>query len=105
MEKTKIWLFLAFAFLLAPQVAVAKPYLVLNFSDSVRIVLNNGSCLIKGFKGNRAAVQRSDGMYMQGCWVMTGNDNLFVHIDWNNPKSPGDFAVLRFSDFHMVDED
>ena len=83
--------------------AWAKPYLVLEWNQYARIVMTNESCLVKGLKGNRAVVQRSDGAHIQGCWALS-KDNQTVRIDWNNPAAPKDFSVLRFGDFHVVDD-
>ena len=83
--------------------AWAKPYLVLEWNQYARIVMTNESCLVKGLTGSRAVVQRNDGAYIQGCWTLS-KDNQTVRIDWNNPAAPKDFSVLRFSDFHVVDD-
>lgn len=83
--------------------AWAKPYLVLQWNDYARIVMTNESCLVKTLKGNRAVVQRADGLYIQGCWKLS-DDSQTVRIEWNNPAAPGDFSVLRFSDFKVIDD-
>lgn len=89
--------------LILSSTAWAKPYLVLEWNQYARIVLNNEPCLVKDLKGNRAVVQRSDGAYIQGCWTLS-KDSQTVRIDWNNPAAPKDFSVLRFGDFHVVDD-
>lgn len=83
--------------------AWAKPYLILQWNEYARIVMTNESCLVKTLKGNRAVVQRADGLYIQGCWKLS-DDSQTVRIDWNNPAAPGDFSVLRFSDFKVIDD-
>lgn len=94
--------YLTFLLLLVSQSAWAKSYLVMEWNQYARIVLTNETCLVKTLKGNRAVIQRSDGAYIQGCWVLS-KDSQTVRIDWNNPNAPGDFSVLRFGDFHVVD--
>ena len=89
--------------LLVSSTAWAKPYLVLEWNQNTRIVMNNDDCLVKGLKGHRAVVQRNDGAYIQGCWELS-KDSQTVRIDWNNPAAPKDFSVLRFGDFHVVDD-
>jgi hypothetical protein len=81
----------------------AKPYLVLEWNQTTRIVMTNESCLVKTLKGSRAVVQRNDGLFIQGCWSLS-KDSQTVRIDWNNPAAPSDFSVLHFSDFHVVDD-
>jgi hypothetical protein len=95
--------YLTILLLILTSTAWAKPYLVLEWNQYARIVLNNESCLVKTLKGNRAVIQRSDGAYIQGCWTLN-KDSQTVRIDWNNPTAPGDFSVLRFGDFHVVDD-
>jgi len=95
--------YLSLILLATSSTAWAKPYLVLEWNQYARIVMTNESCLVKTLKGNRAVVQRSDGAYIQGCWKLS-DDSQTVRIDWNNPAAPGDFSVLRFSDFHVVDD-
>ena len=95
--------YLTVLLLLVSSSAWAKPYLVLEWNQHARIVLNNETCLVKDLKGNRAVIQRSDGAFMQGCWTLD-KDSQTVRIDWNNPSAPKDLSVLRFGDFHMVDD-
>lgn len=94
---------LTFILLALSTTAFAKPYLVLQWNEYARIVMTNESCLVKTLKGNRAVVQRTDGAYIQGCWKLS-DDSQTVRIDWNNPAAPGDFSVLRFGDFKVVDD-
>jgi hypothetical protein len=65
--------------------------------------MTNETCLVKGLNGSRAVVQRNDGLYIQGCWTLS-KDSQTVRIEWNNPNAPGDFSVLRFGDFKVVDD-
>ena len=95
--------YLSILLLLVSSTAWAKPYLVMDWNQHTRIVLDNEPCLVKDLKGSRAVIQRNDGAYIQGCWVF-GKDKQTVRIDWNNPKAPDDFSVLRFGDFHLVDD-
>jgi hypothetical protein len=95
--------YLTILLLLASSTAWAKPYLVFDWNQNTRIVMTNESCLVETLKGSRAAVHRNDGLYIQGCWALS-KDSQTVRIDWNNPKAPGDFSVLRFGDFHVVDD-
>jgi len=89
--------------LLVSSTAWAKPYLVLHWNQNTRIVMTNETCLVKGLNGSRAVVQRNDGLYIQGCWTLS-KDSQTVRIEWNNPNAPGDFSVLRFGDFKVVDD-
>ena len=89
--------------LLVSSSAWAKPYLVLEWNQNTRIVMTNETCLVKSLKGSRAVVQRTDGLFIQGCWALS-KDSQTVRIDWNNPNAPGDFSVLRFGDFHVIDD-
>ena len=95
--------YLSLLLLIFSSTAWAKPYLVLEWNQYARIVMTNEDCLVKGLTGSRAVVQRADGAYIQGCWTLS-KDNQTVRIDWNNPAAPKDFSVLRFSDFHVVDD-
>lgn len=84
-------------------VAYAESFLVFDVTDTTRVVLSSGSCLVPKLTGARAVVQRSDGAYIQGCWIKIDGDK-HVKIYWNNPAVPGDFAVLRLVDFYPVDK-
>ena len=95
--------YLSILLLLISSSAWAKPYLVLEWNQYARIVLINETCLVTTLKGNRAVIQRSDGAYIQGCWTLS-KDSQTVRIDWSNPSAPKDFSVLRFGDFHLVDD-
>lgn len=95
--------FLFLGALLASTTANAVPYLVYNFTNEVRVVINNESCLVTRLKGNRAAVQTVTGKFVQGCWYFVDNQQN-VRIDWNNPAKPDDFAVIPFDKFKMVDD-
>ena len=99
MARTKL---IALALLCFPVIAYAKLFLVYHFTPSVRVVLTNEECLVKTLKGNRAAIQRDDGAYMKGCWNFTDNNLNLVRIDWDNPKVPGDFAVIEFNRFKSL---
>ena len=81
--------------------ACAESYLVFHYAQNARVVLSQGSCLVKGLEGNRAVVQRDDGKFVRGCWRYVDNDQ-HVRIDWENPAKSGDFAVLRVKDFVAV---
>ena len=96
-------LYLTILLLLISSSVWAKPYLVLEWNQYARIVMTNDACLIPALKGNRAVVQRTDGAYIQGCWKLS-DDSQTVRIDWNNPAAPGDFSVLRFGDFKVIDD-
>jgi hypothetical protein len=85
---------LIFLFVLVPVVVFAKSYMVYNYTSDVRIVLSAESCLVNTLTGSRAVVQRSDGVYIRGCWKFIDNDK-HVRIDWDNPNVPGDFAVIN----------
>jgi hypothetical protein len=87
-----------------PLVALAKPVLVLNWSPQLKIVLTEDNCNIKNFKGKAARVQHVSGNKVHGCWVFV-NDHQHVRIEWNNPQAPGDFAVLRFGDFKILEDE
>ena len=86
-----------------PLLAQAEMYMVFQYNSNARIVLGQGSCLVKDLTGARASVQRSDGKYIRGCWKFVDNDR-HVKIEWENPQKPGDFAVLNAKDFTPVDE-
>lgn len=87
--------------LTASALAHAESYMVFHFNQTTRVVISQGSCLVKGLEGNRAAIQRDDGKFLRGCWRYVDNDQ-HVRIDWENPAKPGDFAVLRVKDFVPV---
>lgn len=94
---------IALALLCIPVITYAKLFLVYQYTPKVRIVITNEECLVKSLKGSRAAIQRDDGAFMRGCWnLIDGNTNM-VRIDWDNPKVPGDFAVIEFNRFKSVD--
>lgn len=95
--------FLGMMLLAVATAAQAKPYLVLEWTTNTRIVLGEGDCLVKGLEGKAAAIQRTDGAVIRGCWQFV-NEFQHVRIEWDNPNQPGDFAVLRFGDFKIVDE-
>ena len=94
---------IALALLCLPVIAYAKLFLVYQFTPKVRIVLTNEECLVKSLKGSRAAIQRDDGAFMKGCWTLDAANKNMVRIDWDNPKVPGDFAVIEFNHFKAVD--
>lgn len=94
----------AISLILVSGIAEAKPYLVNQWSDQTRIVMTAEPCLVKGLEGHRAVVQSIDGMYVQGCWRLVDADQN-ARIDWNNPAAPGDFSVLPFADFKVVDDE
>jgi hypothetical protein len=79
--------------LFVPCIVFAEHYMVYNYTKDVRIVLAQGSCLVNNLKGLRASIQRTDGIFIRGCWYFVDN-NKHVRIDWDNPKVPGDFAVI-----------
>lgn len=90
-------------FFLTSFAAYAESYMVYQYAPNARVVLSQGSCLVKGLEGNRAAVQRDDGKYIRGCWKFV-DDDQHVRIDWENPAKKGDFAILRVKDFTPVVE-
>lgn len=93
-------------FLIPSLMVEAKPkdiYLVMQWNNTTRIVLQEKSCLVHGLTGSRAAVQRVDGAYIQGCWNYE-NDGKYIKINWNNPHAPGDFAILESKLFNVVEE-
>lgn len=92
---------LVLAALFFSSVAKAESYLIYQFSENTRVVINNQSCLVKGLSGSRAAVQFSNGQHIKGCWKYV-DGGKHVRIDWDNPAKPGDFAVLRLNDFYSV---
>lgn len=83
--------------------AYAETFLVFHYNQTTRVVLSQGSCLVNGLTGSRAAIQRDDGKFLRGCWRYVDNDQ-HVRIDWENPAKPGDFAVLRVRDFVTITE-
>lgn len=95
--------FLLAALMLTSLTANATPYLVYNYTENVRVVISNETCLITNLKGNRAAVQTVTGKFVQGCWYFV-DEHKHVRIDWNNPGLKNDFAVIPFSEFKVVDE-
>lgn len=83
--------------------AYAETFLVFHYNQTTRVVISQGSCLVKGLTGSRAAIQRDDGRFLRSCWHYVDNDQN-VRIDWENPAKPGDFAVLRVKDFVTITE-
>jgi hypothetical protein len=99
-------LIIALLFLLPSMMVEAKPkdvYLVMQWNNTTRIVLQDKSCLIEGLTGSRAVVQRTDGAFIQGCWKYE-QGGKFIRIDWNNPHKLYDFAVLKTEWFDAVEE-
>lgn len=94
---------IALVLLCIPVIAYAKLFLVYQFTPKVRIVITNEECLVKSLKGSRAAIQRDDGAFMRGCWTLDETNKTMVRIDWDNPKVPGDFAVIDINHFKQVD--
>lgn len=94
---------IALALLCLPVIAYAKLFLVYQLTPSVRIVLTNEDCLVKSLKGSRAAIQRDDGAFVRGCWTLDETNKSMIKIDWDNPKVPGDFAVIESNRFKPVD--
>lgn len=94
---------LAFLLLIIPSIAYAKSYMVYQHTPDVRVVLSSESCLVDKLTGSRAVVQRSDGIYIRGCWKFV-DDNKHVRIDWDNPNIPGDFAVIDIKLFKTTKE-
>jgi hypothetical protein len=94
---------LALVALFFSSVAYAESYLVFDVANNTRVIITNGTCLVKGFHGSRAVVQRDDGAYIQGCWEKIDNDK-HVKILWNNPAVPGDFAVIPLNQFYPVEK-
>lgn len=78
--------------------------LVYEIKPEVVVALAETPCqfpTMKNFKISKAAVvQNSRGNYVKGCWYLTP-DKKFYHIDWNNPKVPGDFAELSTDLFKL----
>lgn len=95
--------FLVFLFLLFPAIAFAKAYMVYQHTPDVRVVLSAESCIVEKLTGSRAVVQKSNGMYIRGCWKYI-DDNKHVRIDWDNPSVPGDFAVIDAKLFKPAQE-
>ena len=91
------------SFLLASTANAAEVFLVMQWNETTRIVLQDKQCLVKGLTGLRAVVQRHDGAYIKGCWKYVDNRKN-VRIDWDNPNAPGDFAVLEMNKFKIVEE-
>lgn len=89
--------------LIMSTVVNATSYLMLQWSDSARIVLTKESCLVSKLSGFRASLQLINGNYMKGCWHYVDNDQ-HIRIDWNNPNNPGDFAVRPIEEFKFVDQ-
>jgi len=79
----------------------ADEYLVFEYNQNVRIVLQAEPCLVKTLTGKRAAVQRSDGQFIRGCWTAVDNGQ-HIRIEWENPAQPGDFSILNTKDFQPV---
>jgi len=94
---------IAFLILLVPVVCFAKSYMVYQHTKDVRVVLSAESCIVDNLYGARAVVQRTDGIYIRGCWKYI-DDNKHVRIDWDNPSIPGDFAVIDAKLFKPVQE-
>jgi hypothetical protein len=82
---------IAFLFLFTFQAAHAEQYMVMQYSESVRIVLSKTKCDKAGY---RAAAQRIDKQYLRGCWTPEPADKL-VRIQWEG----GDFSVLDIDRF------
>jgi hypothetical protein len=91
------------ATLLVTTVAEAKPYLVKDWTNETRIVMTNETCLVPNFEGHRAVIQSTSKRFIRGCWRLVDADQ-HVRIDWDNPDFPGDFSVLPFADFRVVDD-
>jgi len=90
--------------LLIPTLAYAvETYLVMQWNNKTRVVLQEKTCLVHGLKGSRAVVQRTDGAYIQGCWQYV-DGGKHIKIVWDNPNAPGDFAVIEANKFHVVQE-
>jgi hypothetical protein len=92
---------LALALLVISFSAAAEEYLVFEYNQNVRIVLQAEPCLVKTLTGKRAAAQRSDGQFIRGCWTAVDNGQ-HIRIEWENPAQPGDFSILNTRDFHPV---
>jgi len=93
---------LALVLLALSATAQAKPYLALKWSEHITIALIEAPCQVAGLEGSHAEARWSGGSKIQGCWVFV-NEHQHVRIEWDNPLVPGDFAVLRFGDFKLVD--
>ena len=95
---------LLICFFLFPSVSfAAETYMVMQWNNTTRVVLQEKSCLVQGLTGARAVVQRTDGTYIRGCWSYI-DGGKHIKIDWDNPAKPGDFAVLVASEFDIVVE-
>ena len=95
-------IFITVLMLTASISAWAKPYLVLEWTANTRIVLSEDDCMVSQLEGKAAAIQRTDGAVIRGCWQFV-NEFQHVRIDWDNPNHPNDFAVFRFGDFKIVE--
>lgn len=84
--------------------AEKQKYLVMEWNNKSRILLTKDVCQVKGLTGSKASVQRLDGAYIRGCWKYSEHNPDHVRIDWENPKQPGDFAVLELNRFQYVEE-
>jgi hypothetical protein len=82
--------------------AQAKPYLALKWSEHITVVLIEAPCQVNRLTGSHAEVRWTNGSKINGCWTFV-NEHQHVRIEWDNPLAPGDFAVLRFGDFKLVD--
>ena len=89
---------------LSIKVQAENKALVYEIKPEVVVALAETPCqfpTMKNFKNSKAAVvQNSKGNYVKGCWYITP-DKKFYHIDWHNPKVPGDFAELSTDLFKL----
>jgi hypothetical protein len=93
---------IGFLMLAVSAALMAKPYLALNWTDNLTVVLMETPCQVNGKHGSHAEAQWSNGSTIQGCWRFV-DDYQHVRIEWNNPMAPNDFAVLRFGDFKLIE--
>lgn len=93
---------LALVALFFSSVTHAGTYLVYHVTDGTRVVINEESCVVAGLHGKRAVVQRMDGAYIRGCWEKIDSGKHYK-ITWDNPASPGDFAVIPVTDFYTTE--
>jgi hypothetical protein len=75
--------------------AHAETYLMMQYNDSVRILLAKTKCEKAGY---RAAAQRVDKQYLRGCWSREPHEKL-VRIQWEG----GDFSVFDADRFQPVE--
>lgn len=98
--------FLLFLVLLLPTAALSDKVLSYEIKPGVKVFLAETKCQLpynKSYNNGKAAlVQNSTGQFVKGCWYLT-DDKKFYHIDWSNPKAPGDFAELEIGLFNKED--